>query len=430
MTTLTTDDRTQALAQFRAVRQRTEALARPLHAEDLTVQSMPDASPGKWHLAHTTWFFETFVLKAAPRPWASPDPAFTVLFNSYYQSVGPQWARAARGALSRPTVEQVWSWREAVDAGVGRLIETVGEAEWRTLAPLIEVGLNHEEQHQELFCTDLRHAFALNPQHPAAYPSGPTPSETAPSSAARPPPMRYREGREGVVEIGADGRCFTFDNEGPRHKVVLVPHAIADRLVTNGEYQAFIEDRGYQDPLLWLSDGWDKVQSEGWAHPLYWRKSEDGWIELTLHGPEPLDSAAPVNGLSAFEALAFAAWAKARLPTEAEWEALSGGEADAQTTGLLTRPRIHPMASGRTDGLRQRFGEVWQWTQSPYSPYPGFQPNKGALGEYNAKFMVNQLVLRGGSCATPPGHSRGTYRNFFPPSARWQFAGIRLARDL
>lgn len=424
MTTLITDDRASALAQFRAVRARTEALARPLHPEDLTIQSMPDASPGKWHLAHTTWFFETFVLTAASLPWTSPDSAYAALFNSYYHSIGPQWARASRGALSRPTVEQVWAWREAVDAGMGRLIETLREVEWRRLAPFIEVGLNHEEQHQELFCTDLRHAFALNPQRPAAYPGRPT------RAAAAPPPMRFLEGREGVVEIGADGSRFGFDNEGPRHKVLLAPHAIADRLVTNAEYQAFIEDGGYQSPLLWLSDGWDKVQTEGWVHPLYWRKDGADWTELTLHGPESLDPAAPVNGVSAFEALAFATWAKARLPTEAEWEAFLGAEDEAEATGLQTRGRLHPMPASRPEGVRQRFGEAWQWTQSAYSPYPGFRPSQGALGEYNGKFMVNQLVLRGGSCATPPGHSRLTYRNFFPAHARWQFAGLRLAQDL
>ena len=424
MTTLILDDRARALAQFRAVRSRTDRLARPLGAEDLTVQSMPDASPGKWHLAHTTWFFETFVLSAAPFPWTSPDPAYAVLFNSYYQSLGPQWARAARGALSRPTVEQVWSWREAVDDGVSRLIETAGEADWRRLAPLLEVGLNHEEQHQELFCTDLRYAFALNPLRPAAYPA------PAPSPGIAPPPMQFQEGREGIVAIGAAGSRFAFDNEGPRHQTLLNPHTIADRLVTNAEFQAFIDAGGYQTPLLWLSDGWERVQTEGWAHPLYWRRDDDGWRELTLHGPEALDPSAPVNGVSAYEALAYAAWAGARLPTEAEWEAHAGAESEAETTGLFAGPRLHPAPAVQSPGLRQRFGAVWQWTQSAYSPYPGFRPKSGALGEYNAKFMVNQLVLRGGSCVTPPGHSRLTYRNFFPAHARWQFAGLRLAKDL
>ncbi len=368
---------------FKAVRARTIALAADLSPEDCQVQSMPDASPVKWHLAHTTWFFETFVLKAQFRP------EFGFLFNSYYNSVGPMAKRPERGLVTRPSLAEIYEYRAWVDERVSRLLE--GGADDGTLS-LVEVGINHEQQHQELLLTDIMHAFSLNPIQPAYRASPDAPA--APAGA-----LRFDTHVGGIVEIGAPVGDFAYDNERPRHKMLVQNFAIANRPSTNAEYLAFIRAGGYDDASLWLSDGWAVIQAEGWRRPLYW--SEDLQHAFTLAGHQPLDPNAPVCHLSHYEADAFARWSEARLPTEFEWEAAS------------------PAASG----------QVWEWTASAYLPYPGFRPAPGNVGEYNGKFMSGQMVLRGGSSATAPGHCRASYRNFFPPAARWQFSGVRLARD-
>lgn len=399
--------------RFDRIRQTTVALASPLSAEDMMVQSMPDASPGKWHLAHTTWFFEQFVLSRraghAPR-----HPAWMVLFNSYYQSVGPMHSRPHRGLLSRPSLAEVLDYRRYVDEAVGEWLETDDDPH---LATLVELGLNHEQQHQELLLTDIKHALWCNPLRPA-YAA----ASSAPATAV---PLRFLPGSEGIAEIGHAGDGFAFDNETPRHRVLLQPHALANRLVTNAEYLAFVHDGGYREAGLWLSDGWATVQAEGWQRPLYWQ--DDLASEFTLAGVQPLDPEAPVCHLSYFEADAFARWAEARLPTEAEWEVAAA--ALPQQGNLQERGRFHPQAAAPGEGLQQVFGDVWEWTASAYTSYPGFRPLPGSLGEYNGKFMNGQWVLRGGSCVTPCDHVRASYRNFFPPHARWQFAGIRLGQD-
>jgi ergothioneine biosynthesis protein EgtB len=374
---------------YRAVRAYTEALAAPLSAEDCAIQSMPDASPVKWHLAHTSWFFETVILsrRSGYKPF---DPRFAFLFNSYYEALGPRHPRPRRGLLTRPGLEEIIAWRAHVDAA---MMEACAEDDLRDL---ILLGLNHEQQHQELILTDLKHAFFCNPLLPAYRTEA-----AAPRLSQR---LEWREHPGGVVAIGHDGADFAFDNESPRHQVLLRPFRIAARAVSNGEYQAFIADGGYRRPEFWLSDGWSRVRDENWEAPLYWLKDDDGSESIfTLSGAHALDPHAPVEHVSFYEAAAYAAWAGARLPTEFEWEA----------------------AAGSFD-----HGEVWEWTRSSYDPYPGFQAFEGVAAEYNGKFMVGQLVLRGGSSATPPGHVRVSYRNFFPPDARWQFSGIRLAEDI
>ncbi|MEJ0043316.1 MAG: ergothioneine biosynthesis protein EgtB [Rhizomicrobium sp.] len=384
------------LADYAAVRRHSEALAAPLSAEDQGLQSMPDASPTKWHLAHTTWFFETVVLgKFDPhhRPF---DPAYAYLFNSYYEGLGPRHPRPQRGLLSRPTLEDILEYRLHVDEAMARLIE----AHAAEVAPLLTLGLHHEQQHQELILTDIKHAFSLNPLLPA-YAAAPPPAATA-------SPAGWIAHRGGVVAIGHDGHGFAFDNEAPRHEVLLRPFRIASRPVSNGEYLEFIADGGYRRPEFWLSDGWALVQRDHLNAPLYWLGDGTGWREFTLHGPLALDPHAPLTHVSFYEAAAYAAWAGSRLPTEFEWEA-----------ALAAAP---PRQTGQ--------GAVWEWTRSSYDPYPGYRPFEGEVAEYNGKFMIGQMVLRGGSAATPPGHIRPSYRNFFPPSARWQFSGIRLAGDL
>jgi len=378
-----------SLAQaYRAVRAYTEALAAPLSAEDCTIQSMPDASPVKWHLAHTNWFFETVILGKRPG-YKAFDPRFAFLFNSYYEALGPRHPRPRRGLLTRPSLEEVIAWRAHVDAA---MMQACAQD---NLRDLILLGLNHEQQHQELILTDIKHAFFCNPLLPAYR------AEAAAPRASQPPEWRRHPG--GVVAIGHDGSDFAFDNESPRHDVLLYPFRIAARAVSNGEYQAFIADGGYRRPEFWLSDGWARVQEEHWQAPLYWLKDDDGSESVfTLSGAQPLDPNAPVEHVSFYEAAAYAIWAGARLPTEFEWEA----------------------AQAAFD-----HGDVWEWTHSSYDPYPGFKAFEGVAAEYNGKFMVGQMVLRGGSAATPPGHMRATYRNFFPPAARWQFSGIRLAKD-
>jgi ergothioneine biosynthesis protein EgtB len=399
--------------RLRAVRRATEALCAPLTIEDHVVQSMPDASPAKWHLAHTTWFFETFVLEPH-RPGFRPfHPAFRSLFNSYYVAVGPRAARPERGLVTRPTVAEVRAYRAAVDAQLDALLRDPGPGARPEVLAVAELGLHHEQQHQELILTDLLHAFSRNPLEPA-YRKGPPP-RAAPAAARF---VRHEGGRRRVGHAGAG---FAFDNEGPAHDVLLAPFELASRLVTAGEYATFVEDGGYARPELWLSDGFAAVEAGGWAAPLYWAREGRGWSRFTLHGRVPVDADAPVAHVSFYEADAYARWAGARLPTEHEWEvAAAAGPLEGQFV------EDGPLVPVRADAA---FGAAWVWTASPYVGYPGFRAVRGALGEYNGKFMANQVVLRGGSCFSPRSHLRATYRNFFPPAARWQVAGIRLARD-
>ena len=421
---------TPALAeQYRQVRNATLALCVTLSAEDYVVQSMPDASPAKWHLAHTSWFFEEFVLQQARAQYAFYDRNYRFLFNSYYNAVGPMHTRANRGLLSRPSVAEVFAYRQHVDE---RMLELLAQGELTAeSARVLTLGLHHEQQHQELLLTDIKHLFACNPLLPAFTPHAPQPARAAPALA-------FRGFGGGLVDIGHPGPGFAFDNELPRHRVFLQPFELANRPATNAEYLEFIRAGGYGNAALWLSDGWATVQREQWTRPIYWAESLDA--EFTLNGGlRELDPHAPVCHLSCYEADAFARWTGARLPTEFEWEVATVAAADGPATGNFVENRHwHPVAAAyptptiHPDGapLLQMFGDVWEWTQSAYAPYPGYRPAAGALGEYNGKFMVNQLVLRGGSCATPRSHIRPTYRNFFNPAARWQFSGVRLARDL
>jgi len=409
--------------RYATIRAATEVLCAPLSAEDAALQSMPDASPAKWHLAHSSWFFETFVLQAAVPSYRVLSAAYHHLFNSYYQSMGTPYPRPQRGLLSRPSLDEVVAYRRHVDAWMTDLLATPGIAERGELLSVIELGLQHEQQHQELLLTDVKHLFFQNPLRPS-YQAG------AQARVAMPVPDRpWCEHAGGIARIGYDGQGFSFDNERPRHRRLLEPFALASRLVTNGEWLAFMADGGYERPQLWLSDGFDAARAGGWRAPLYWERDDCGWQLFTLSGMQPVSLADPVCHVSAYEADAFARWARARLPGEDEWEVLAAGflvEGNF-VEGSLLQPRP---AWGEGDAPRQLFGDVWEWTRSPYGPYPGYQPPEGALGEYNGKFMANQWVLRGGSCASPQGHLRASYRNFFPPSARWQFSGVRLARDL
>ena len=411
------------LDHFEQVRGQSVALAAPLAPEDMVIQSMPDVSPTKWHLAHVTWFFERFVLGPRDSDYEPFDPAFDFLFNSYYYTAGQMHTRANRGLLSRPTVATVLAYRRHVDEAVCRLITRGDE----TVRFLVTLGLHHEQQHQELMLTDIKHVLAQNPLQPSY-------DQAAAGASDTPAPAQsWQRFPGGVAEIGHVGDGFCYDNETPRHRVWLEDFELATRPVTNREWREFMADGGYRRPELWLSEGWAAILAEGWDRPLYWQ--EDGEAVFTLGGPRPVDPAAPASHLSYFEADAYARWAGARLPTEAEWEVASraavGRSADAPAApgnfvgaGVL-QPRV---ATGT--GLIQMFGDVWEWTASPYSPYPGFEPMAGSLGEYNGKFMCSQLVLRGGSCATPADHIRDTYRNFFYPRDRWQFTGLRLARSV
>lgn len=404
---------------YRSVRAFSGALAAPLCPEDCVAQSMPDTSPVKWHLAHTTWFFETFVLMPNAPGYEAFHPDFTYLFNSYYNGVGDRHARPHRGLLTRPTLEEVLAYRRAVDEHVSKLLEQTSEPE---LLRIVEIGLHHEQQHQELILTDLKHLFAQNAMGPAYRAPLEVRDETVSSLGWVPLPS-------GVQAIGIDGDDgFSFDNERPRHRVFLEPAAIADRLVTNGEYRAFIEDGGYERPELWLDVGWATVQREGWQRPLYWRQGQDGYTEFTLAGERPLVDAEPVSHVSFIEANAFARWAGARLPTEAEWEVAC---ADREVLGTFVESgRFHPAPAKSSEAsIGQLYGDVWEWTQSSYGPYPGYRAEAGTLGEYNGKFMCDQIVLRGGSCASSRSHLRSSYRNFFYAPDRWQFTGIRLAKD-
>jgi ergothioneine biosynthesis protein EgtB len=405
--------------RYRAVRRATEALCEPLEVEDFVIQSMPDASPAKWHLAHTSWFFETFVLAAHVPGYRPFHPQFAVLFNSYYNAVGPRWPRPVRGLLSRPTVAEVFRYRAHVNERMAALFESPDLM--RRAAGVVTLGLHHEQQHQELLLTDLKHALAANPLRPAYR------AVTPPAGSA--PPLVWRPFPAGVVSVGHDGGAFAFDNESPRHRAFLEGFELASRLATNGEFLAFMDDGGYERPELWLSDGWAARQSHDWGAPLYWERDGGGWVALTLGGPRPVDPNAPVCHVSYYEADAFARWAGARLPTEAEWEASAAGlpVAGHFAEGGLCHPAA-PAADDDRGPLWKLYGDVWQWTASAYAGYPGYAAASGALGEYNGKFMCNQMVLRGASCATPRDHARTTYRNFFPPEARWQFTGLRLAR--
>jgi len=410
------------LARYRAVRRMSEQLARPLSPEDCQVQSMPDASPTKWHLAHTSWFFETFVLAPHAAGHKAFDPSFNFLFNSYYNAVGARLARPRRGLITRPTLEEVYAYRLAVDRAMETYLDSAGDSLEAKIAAVIELGLNHEQQHQELILTDIKHALAQNPMRPAYRDGVAAPSYVMPRALG----WSFHSG--GLSWVGHDGSGFAFDNEGPRHRTYLAPYALSSRLVTSGEILAFIDDGGYARPELWLSDGWNVVNDREWKAPLYWENRDDAWWIMTLGEFRPLCESEPVCHISYYEADAFARWAGARLPTEAEWE--SAASQHEPHGNFLETGHFHPRAAEPGTEFAQFFGDVWEWTQSPYTPYPGSRPAAGALGEYNAKFMCNQLVLRGGSCATPASHIRPTYRNFFPPDARWQFTGIRLARDV
>jgi ergothioneine biosynthesis protein EgtB len=401
-------------SRYRQVRARTETLAAPLSPEDQTVQSMPDVSPTKWHRAHTSWFFETFLLESELLGYRPFHPAYAYLFNSYYEGVGARYPRPRRGVVSRPGVAEVGEYRRHVDESMGLLLADTLSPD---VADLVELGLHHEQQHQELLLMDIKHVLSCNPLQPAYT----TVKVDEPRDAR---PAAWIEHDGGLVDTGHCDDTFGFDNEFPRHTSHLEPFVVADRPVTCGEWLAFMDDGGYGRPDLWLSDGWATAQSEAWDAPLYWFKVVDDWWLFTLGGPQLVDPAEPVCHISYYEADAFARWAGGRLPTEAEWEAVA---VDRVPEGnLLDLSILHPRPTPSGPSL---FGNVWQWTSSAYSPYPGFRPAPGAVGEYNGKFMVNQYVLRGGSCVTPADHIRATYRNFFPPSARWPFTGLRLARD-
>lgn len=419
------------LPRLQAVRAQTLSLASGLSDADATAQSMPDASPAKWHLGHTTWFFEALVLQPGLPGYRVYDDRYAFLFNSYYESVGPRQPRPMRGLLTRPPLDDVVSYRHHVDAALDRLLNGGGADD--DLLRTIELGLHHEQQHQELMLTDILHLFAQNPLKPAYRSPEPLATGAAVGSVG------WIDFAGGIRRIGADrfdaapydgsGETFSFDCETPNHETLIHSFRLADRPVTNGDWFAFIEDGGYRDPLLWLSDGWGTVQEEGWNAPLYWEDRNGEWWTMTLKGPQPVDRDAPVCHVSLYEADAYARWAGKRLPTEAEWEVAS---ADLAITGNMAasgRLRPAPAEDPSAPGLRQMFGDVWEWTASAYQPYPGFRATDGAGGEYNGKFMSGQNVLRGGSCATPPGHARATYRNFFYPHQRWQFTGLRLADD-
>ena len=409
--------------QFQAVRDMTEALARPLTAEDMMVQSCPEASPVKWHLAHTTWFFETFVLAPYWPDYKPFHPDFLWLFNSYYKSLGGHPEKQLRASFSRPSLQQIQAYRRYVENGIAQLLAAGASAE---IHDRIELGMHHEQQHQELIATDIKHAFWSNPLQP-------TYAESRPERARDAVPHQWLDYASGLVEIGNRGDSFGFDNEFSRHQVFLQPFRLAPRPVSCAEYLRFMEDGGYRRPELWLSDGWDAIQSLGWQAPLYWKQNSSGsWEVFTLHGQESLNDlrSTPVCHLSYYEADAYAHWAGCRLPTEFEWEFAAQ---DIPVTGnLLDSGTLHPQTTPTSSNPHQPaqlFGDVWEWTRSPYVAYPGYKPAPGALGEYNGKFMCNQFVLRGGSVATPASHIRASYRNFFAPATRWQFSGIRLAAD-
>jgi ergothioneine biosynthesis protein EgtB len=412
--------------RFATVRANSCALAANLSPEDQTIQTIPDVSPTKWHLAHTTWFFETFLLTPFLESYRPFDSRFGYLFNSYYEAAGARHPRAERGLLSRPDVKTIAAYRQHVDTAMQQLIASVSEQQWPKLCDLIELGLNHEEQHQELILMDIKHVFSVNPLQPVY-------ADARPACDCAPLALAWSAHPGGLYEIGHTGLGFAFDNEGPRHKLWLQPFALANRAVTVAEYLRFIGEGGYQRAELWLADGWAIVEAKGWTAPLYWNLDDaKRWTMFTLSGPRPLQLNEPVCHVSYYEADAFARWAGKRLPSEAEWEVAASLMRDhhAPEVHFVDSNVFHPRAAQSGEGLQQMFGDVWEWTQSPYVAYPRFKPASGAMGEYNGKFMSGQMVLRGGSAVTPPGHIRATYRNFFPPHYRVVFGGIRLADDV
>ena len=425
--TVTSWDAQTLTTRYDEVRAHTEQLAAPLSPEDQTVQSMPDVSPTKWHRAHVSWFFETFVLADHEQGFAPFQDKYWFLFNSYYEAVGPRFSRPQRGVISRPGAHDVGVYRGNVDARMRDLIDSLDGGTLEKITPTIELGFHHEQQHQELLLMDIKHVLSLNPLRPAYV------ERRERATTPGPDPLGWLDVEGGLVEIGHEGPGFSFDNELPRHQVWLEPFRLADRLVTNGEWLEFMADGGYRRHEFWLSDGWARVNADGWQAPLYWDEVDGVWLEHTLHGTWPVDPALPVTHVSFYEAEAFASWAGKRLPTEAEWEhaVAQDGQRDQVVGNLANTTSYHPEAApapGTTAGrLRQAHGDCWEWTSSAYLPYPGFHPAAGAIGEYNGKFMSNQMVLRGGCALTPPGHARASYRNFFPPGSRWPMTGLRLA---
>ncbi len=414
-------DRSKLVNYYNYVRAVTGQLCEPLETEDYVIQSMPDVSPTKWHLGHTSWFFEAFVLSKADKNYEPLHQLYTYLFNSYYIQIGERWFRPYRGLLSRPTVKEIYEYRIFVDKNVQNFIEKADEKTYLEYAPIIEIGLNHEQQHQELLLTDIKHVLSHNPLNPVYH-------KIEIVQKAKTPELKWIDFEGGILEIGHDGNGFAYDNETPRHKEYLTPFKLANRLITNKEYIEFIEAGGYEDATLWLSDGWATVEAEKWKAPLYWENKDGEWWSFTLNSFRKVEPKEPVCHISYYEAEAFARWKDTRLPTEAEWEVAAG---DVLYKGnFVENQNYHPVPlQEEKDGLNQLYGDVWEWTQSSYLPYPGYKPLPGALGEYNGKFMSSQMVLRGGSCATSETHIRKTYRNFFPPHSRWQFTGIRLAKD-
>jgi ergothioneine biosynthesis protein EgtB len=414
--------RAQALlARYHDVRDFSKLLVRDLEPEDCVVQSIPDVSPTKWHLAHTTWFFETFVLKKFLAGYIPAIPEYAFLFNSYYNAAGTMHRRDLRGLISRPTVTESFRYRENIDRQMEDLVASAADELMDEIEPVIVLGLHHEQQHQELLVTDIKHVFAQNPLHPVFR-------KRAERRAESPPPICFIDFDETIATMGHHGRGFSYDNEGPQHRALVPKFSLGSRLITCGEYQHFIDAGGYERPELWLSLGWTTVNEQRWKAPLYWEKRDGAWWHFTLSGFRPVDQNEPVTHVSYFEADAFANFSGARLPTEFEWELAAQGE--PIEGNFVEAERFHPAPAQARDRLTQMFGDVWEWTRSSYSPYPGYRAVPGALGEYNGKFMCNQYVLRGGSCATSQSHIRPTYRNFFQPEKRWQFTGIRLARDV
>lgn len=416
--------RSDIIRRYQTTRAFTQQLCKPLEIEDFVIQSMPDVSPTKWHLAHTSWFFETFMLKPELSGYQTPNELYNYLFNSYYNAIGDQFPRPNRGLLGRPTVAQVFEYRQHVDQEMHRLLESLDDTKLVELASFIDLGLNHEQQHQELMLSDLKHVLFQNPLYPT-YSS--LPSQEHSQNVQTLNWISYPGGKS---KAGFAGSGFSFDNETPEHEVLTQSFELTDRLVTNGEYLTFVEDNGYTQPQLWLSDGWVLINKENWQAPLYWIRQEGHWFEFTLNGLQPLDHGAPVSHISYYEADAYANWSGARLPSEFEWEVAAR---DVAIEGnFIETGNLHPVpASASTEkGPKQMFGDVWEWTQSPYVPFPGFKAAAGAVGEYNGKFMASQMVLKGGSCASSKNHLRASYRNFFYPHSRWQFMGLRLAKNI
>ena len=418
----TQDLKTLFIERYKAVREFTEQLCEPLEKEDFIVQSMPDVSPTRWHLAHTTWFFETFILKPELKNYKTPNELYNYLFNSYYNAVGQQFPRTRRGLLSRPTVKEIFAYRHYVDQAMLELFDTLDEQKLFILESIFVLGLNHEQQHQELILTDIKHVFFQNPLYPVYR------KVELEKSLGTFQELQWTTFQGGQVKHGFTGGGFSFDNETPQHDVLIQPFEISNRLVTNGEYLSFIEDGGYGQATLWLSDGWSLIEKDQWKAPLYWVQRDDKWLEFTLNGLVPLHLDSPVTHLSYYEADAYANWSNARLPSEQEWEHAAQ---DMELKGNFVQSQLlQPAPADSASQLSQMFGDVWEWTRSPYSPYPGYKSAHGAIGEYNGKFMSSQMVLRGGSCVSSSDHLRHTYRNFFYPHSRWQFMGIRLARDV